>query len=446
MLLKLSLLILLPLFAAAAFGGVFLYFYQGGYDAPESTDIPYHEIPARSAASGKVADSPAGQERRGLLLVDAQHVNAFGEGEIISLSSKVADRGFEVEFVGDFTPVVDPEQIAPRYQQLAAKLRQADSFAVILPQTPYSDAEAALVESFVRKGGKLLLVSDPSRPQQINSLAERFGLDFQPDYLYNTVDYDLNYRHIFVRDFQPDRLTAGLDSITLYMAGSIRSPGSGLAFIDANTRSSLLESGGDHSPMAWGDSRNVLAVADLSFMVPPQDSLTDNDRLVSNIADYLTESERTYGLADFPHFYETGPDNEVDILLGQSSLLSSGLRVKSGLAAYGLSSEISSVEDLGRDTVFLGLYGDSSQVAHYLQTAGVRVDDTLGTPFTQDLALAGNGVIVLDRGQDGRYVLIVLADTPETLAATVAGLVSGEYRGGLLSDFVGVHEFVGVVE
>ena len=85
-------------------------------------------------------------------------------------------------------------------------------------------------------------------------------------------------------------------------------------------------------------------------------------------------------------------------------------------------------------------------MAHYLQTAGVRIDDTLGTPFTQDLALAGNGVIVLDRSQDGRYVLIVLADTPETLAATVAGLVSGEYRGGLLSDFVGVHEFVGVVE
>ena len=446
MLLKLSLLILLPLFAAAAFGGVFFYFYQGGYDPPTSGDVPYHEIPLRSAVSGKVADSPGGQERQGLLLVDAQHVNAFDEGEIIGLSSKVADRGFEVEFVGDFTPVVDPEQIGPRLQRLAAKLRQADSFAVILPQTPYSDAEAALVESFVRKGGKLLLVSDPSRPQRINTLAERFGLDFQPDYLYNTVDYDLNFRNIFVRDFQPDRLTSGLDSITLYMAGSIRSPGPGLAFIDVNTKSSLLESAGDHSPMAWGDSRNVLAVADLSFMVPPQDSLLDNDRLVSNIADYLTDSERTYSLADFPYFYKGGPDNEVNILLGRSSLLQTGLQVKSGLANYRLSSEISPVEDLSRDTVFLGLYEDAPQVAPYLQTAGVRVDDTLGTPFTQDLGLAGNGIVLLDRGQDGRYVLIVLADTPETLAATVAALVSGEYRGDLVSDFVGVHKFVGMGE
>ena len=446
MLVKFALLVLLPLFAAAAFGGVFFYFYQGGYDAPAAVDIPYHEIPSRSAASGKVADSPGTQERQGLLLVDAQHVNSFGENEIISLSSRVASRGYDVEFVGDFSAIEDPEQISPRLQQLAAKLRRADSFAVILPQTPFSDAEARLVERFVAKGGKLLLVSDPSRPQQINTLAERFGLDFQPDYLYNTVDYDLNYRNIFVRDFQPDRLTAGLDSITLYMAGSIRSPGSGLAFIDANTKSSLLESAGDHSPLAWGDSRNVLAVADLSFMVPPQDSLLDNDRLVSNIADYLTESERQLDLADFPYFYQTGADGGVDILIGQQSLLAAGLQMKNGLAAYRVSAEVSAVEDLSRDTVFLGLYEDAVQVAQYLQAAGVRVDDTLGTPFTPDLDLTGAGTIVLDRAQDGRHVLIVLADTEGTLTDTVASLINGGYTHDLVSDFVGVHKFVGVVE
>ena len=200
----------------------------------------------------------------------------------------------------------------------------------------------------MRKGGRLLLVSDPSSRQQINSIADQFDLDFQPDYLYNTVEYDLNYRNIVVREFQPDRLTSGLDSITLYMAGSIRSPGPGLAFVDSNTKSSLLESAGDYSPIAWGNSRNVLAIGDLSFMVPPQDSLLDNDRLVSNIADYLTDSERTYDLNDFPYFYESGPDNGVDIVLGQSSLLGSGQQLKIGLENYGLSSAISAVEDPGR--------------------------------------------------------------------------------------------------
>ena len=237
MLPKLALLVLLPLFAAAAFAGVFFYFYQGGYDPPPDSNVPFHEIQSRDATSGKIADLPGDQERQGLLLVDAQHFNDFQNREIISLTSKVADLGLEVEFLGNFSQTSDASQAASRLQQLSAKLRQADSFVVILPRMPFSDSEASLVENFVRKGGKLLLVSDPSGPQQINSLAERFGLDFQPDYLYNTVDYDLNFRNIFVREFQPDRLTSGLDSITLYMAGSIRSPGPGLAFIDSTTPS-----------------------------------------------------------------------------------------------------------------------------------------------------------------------------------------------------------------
>ena len=219
MLPKLTLLVLLPLFAAAAFAGVFFYFYQGGYDKPDSVDIPFHEISEHSPTSGKVVDLPGTHDRKGLLVVDAQHFNDFSETEIISLTSKIADRGFEVEVLGDFTGALDPAQATLRQQQFAAKLRQAHSFAVIAPRVAFSKSEVALVESFVRKGGKLLLVTDPSRRQRINTLASRFGLDFQQDYLYNTIDYDLNFRNIFVRDFQPDRLTAGLDSVALYHGG-----------------------------------------------------------------------------------------------------------------------------------------------------------------------------------------------------------------------------------
>ena len=95
------------------------------------------------------------------------------------------------------------------------------------------------------------------------------------------------------------------------------------------------------------------------------------------------------------------------------------------------------MEDVSRDMVFLGLYEDALQVSQYLQVAGVRVDDTLGTPFAPDLDLEGTSVIVLDQNQD-RYVLVILADTPETLTDAVTSLIVGEYRGDLVSDFVGV--------
>ena len=433
MLRKLVLLALLPAFAVVAFGVTFFFFYRGAYDPPPQVDIPFEQITAPRLPPGAFVDAPAAQVNQGLLLVDAMHGNAFAENEVFTLSSRAAHRGYDVEFIGDFGPLQEHLQRT----HLEEKLRRADSFLVILPRVAYSEAEAALVERFVRKGGKLVLVSDPTRRHQINTLAARFGLDFRPDYLYNVAEYDLNFQNIIVREFQPDELTTGLDAVTLYTTGSISSSGPGLAFAGADTRSSVVETSESLYLVAWGDSRNVLAIADFTFMVPPQNSLLDNDRLISNIADYLTSSEREYDLADFPHFYEAGPENGVDILLGQPSLWDIGIQMKSGLSTYRRSSQIRGVEDLSRDTVFLGLYEDALPMSRYLQAAGVRIGDTLGTPFAPDLDPEGTSVTVLDQNQD-RHVLMVLADSPETLAGAVNRLLVGEFRGDLVTHSVGV--------
>ncbi len=447
MLVRLAIFALLPLFAAAAFLVAFFLFYRGGYDAPPTPDVPFEQINTSSVPSRVSVSLPAGQLRQGLLVVDAQHGNSFTENELVNFAARVAERGFDVEFLGDFSLLEDPAlgqgQGQPRLRQLAEKLRRADSFAVILPQVAYTETEAALVERFVQKGGKLLLVSDPARPQSINALAKRFGVDFQADYLYNTVENDANFRRILIRDFQPDQLTAGLETITLDSAGTIQSPGGGLAFAGPGTKSSVLNTVGSLSPIAWGDSRNVLAIADFTFMVPVNDSLLDNGRLVSNIADYVTDSVREFHLSDFPYFYETGQNEGVDILLGQPSLLNTGLQMKNSLAPYWLSSRVGSVEDVSRDSVFLGLFEDAPQVSQYLQVAGVRVDDTLGTAFAPELELDSTAVIVLDRSQS-RDMLVILADTPQTLNGAVTRLFSGEFRRDLVSDFVAIRMFEGM--
>ena len=443
---KLLALALVPIFGAAAYFGASAIFYRGGYEPPPPSDISYVGVTTRPAPDGPLPAPPVAGVGRGLVLVDAQHSNAFTEDEILALVSMVTDRGYRVEFIGDLAPAFGqrsgsgPEAdltagFGP--QELEEKLRGADSLLVIMPGRPYSEGEAALVENFVSKGGKLVLVSDPARRQQINTLAERFGLDFQPDYLYNLVDNDQNFRHIFVRDFQPDELTAGLETIALHTAGSIRSSGTGLAFGDANTRSSLLGATGELNPIALGETRSVLAIADFEFMVPPYISLLDNDRLVSNVADFLTAGEREYDLADFPHFYERGQDAGVDILLGRQSLWNIGLAMKNGLSNLGYSARMSGAEDPSRDTVFLGLYDDALQVSRYLQASGIRVGDTLGTPFATDLELAGTSITVLERSGD-RDVLMVLADGPEALYGAVGSLLFGEFRAELVSDFVGM--------
>ena len=438
---KLLALALVPMFAAAAYFGTSTFFYRAGYEPPPQAEIPYLSLTTSPAPDGTVPGPPVGDAGRGLVVVDALHGNSFTEDEIVALVSMIAERGHEVEFIDDLTAAGSRRiQVAGQGAETSAleeKLRGADSLLVILPRWPYSEAESEIVKRFVRKGGKLVLISDPSRSQAINTLAERFGLDFQPDYLYNLVDNDQNFRNIFVRDFQPDELTAGLDAIALYTAGSIRSSGPGLAFGDANTRSSLLGDSGDLNPIAWGESRNVLAIADFEFMVPPYNSLLDNDRLMSNLADYLTSSEREFDLADFPHFYERGADGGIDILLGRPSLWDLGLIMRNGLSDLGFSSRISGAEDPSRDTVFLGLYEDSLQVSRYLQASGIRIGDTLGTPFAPELELAGTSITVLDRSGE-RDVLMILADGPESLYGAVNGLLLGHFRAELVSDSVGM--------
>ena len=433
MVLKLALLALFPIFAAATFAGAFLFFHQGSYEPPPSLDIPFEQITSQGVVAAEPVDSGSPRVRRGMMLVDALHANSFAPRELVTLSSWIANRGYDVETIGGFTTVGG----LVRLRLFEEKLRRADSLVVILPRTAYSEAEVDLVERFVDKGGKLVLVSDPSRPNQINALAKRFGLEFRPDYLYNTVEYDQNFRHVFVRDFQPDPLTNGLDAIALYIAGSVRSSGNGVAFTDANTASSLAEADQQFHPIAWGDRRNVLAIGDFTFMVPPYNSLLDNDRLLSNLADYLTDSQREFDLADFPYFLEGDPEDSVDVLIGQASLWDIGIQMRNGLDTYGLSSRLNGEEDVSRDTVFLGLYEDAPGVSQYLQAAGIRVDDVVSTPFGPDLDRDGTAIILLHRDGD-RHVLVVLAPGYDMLADAAGALLSGEFRENLVSDFVGI--------
>ena len=424
-------LLLLPACAVAFFLAAYFFFYQGGYTPPDAPDIAFAElttIPARPVDftdQPVFSGNPIGATARGILLVDTAHRNAFTRQEIVTLLSRVSDRGYAVEFMDDAGPT-----------QMEAKLRQADAFMVISPLESYQRDEADLVVDFVAQGGKLLLIADPGRPNQLNGLSERVGISFQPDYLYNLAEYDTNFREFFVRDFQADAITSGIGELAFYYAGSIESAGPGLALTDGNTHSSIAERVVPRSPLSIGAHRNVLAVHDLTFMIPPYNSVRDNDRLVANIADFLTESERQYRLTDFPRFF----DGPVDILLGQPDLFDQGTRLKQALGAQGVASDLQGVENGSRDLVFLGLYEDSAGVARYLDSAGVRIGDTLTAPFTPGITLEGTSVILLDRSGD-RDVLLILADTPDGLGETVNQLETGKFRNGLADDFAGVYKY-----
>ena len=87
--------------------------------------------------------------------------------------------------------------------------------------------------------------------------------------------------------------------------------------------------------------------------------------------------------------------------------------------------------------MFLGLYEDSRMVSQYLQAAGVSIDETITLPFAPEVDREGTAIILLHRDQ-GRYVLVVLGETPVALTGAVSSLFSGEFRDELVSDYLGL--------
>ena len=426
---------LLVVFALAFFVAAFFYFYRGSYDAPPTPQIPVDSIDPPTSQLRAFDESPLIQ--KGTLLVDGIHGNSFSKRELAVLLNRVADRGYEVEFMGEARRFGGFSSLSTgnRLDLMEEKLRRADSLLVVLPGTAYSKQEADLIEQYVlRKGGKVLLVSDPTRRNNINSLAERFGVTFQSDYLYNTTDYDLNFQNVFIRDFRTDAITEGLEQIVLYTAGSVKSSLPGLAFTDENTRSSMLKQPDPFQPMVKSGEGRVLALSDLTFMIPPRNSVQDNDRLISNIADYLTASERSFDLADFPSFFK----GDVDILLGRSVLFDVAADLKGMLSEFRTGSDLQAVEDITKDTVYLGLYEDSPDVAQYLEVAGIGLDEVLRTPFTPDIEQKNTAIILLNPGRD-RHALVILGDSESSLRDAVFLLSSGRFRSGLVGDFVGIY-------
>ena len=427
-------ILLLPIFAVAFFLVTFFssyqFFYRGGYTPPEAPEIYFEELITTPAMPEHFTDrpvfsaNPVGASNRGTLLVDAGHRNAFNPAEITTLVNRVSARGYAVEFLGEAGA-----------DALSEGLRSADAFAVVSPIEAYERAESNLVVDFVERGGKLLLVADPGRPNQLNSLAERVGVYFQPDYLYNLTEHDSNFQEIYVREFRAHAVTAGIGEMIFYYAGSIESSGADLALTDGNTESSIAERRVPRSPLAIGAHRNVLAVHDLTFMIPPYNAVRDNDQLVANIADFLTDGQKDYQLADFPGFLR----GDVDILLGQADLFDLGAQLKQMLAKWAVASSMQEVENVSRDTVFLGLYENDAAVARYLGAAGVRIGDSLTAPFIPGIPLEETGIVLLHRAGD-RDVLVILANTPEGLTDIVKQLGTGAFRNGLADDFAGVYK------
>ena len=420
--------------------GKSLFFYQGRYQAPSAKLPSLEGVAVSSPTIGLFPEVP--KRQAGTILVDSSHGNNFSPWEINVLLSGVVSQGFTVEYL---KTVTQQEQT----QDLREKLRSVDAFVIISPRSPVSKQEVDLIKQFVNKGGKLLLVEDPARKPQaygytrteairINDISAGFGLIFENDYLYNLKENDGNYRYVSFRDFSQGELTSGLNRITLYCAGSI-SGGTGVVFTDDNTFASNVETKGKLSPIALAADSKVLGIYNLTFMIQPFNGSFDNDKLVSNICSWLTTSERTFTLSDFPHFLKDAPL----VTYADVSLLRTGTELNNLLVGLGKNPHVASYEEaasLSRDTVFIALFKDAAKMKKFLERGNLTCTDiNIEVQGIGTVPQAGTSIIYLYKGGDAR-LLVILADTGKRLQETCNLLKNGEFRQWLVSDILTIYQ------
>jgi len=293
------------------------FFYSGFYSPPPSEMPSYEHIAVPPAPSVEFIDSISDNISQ-TVLIDLAHDNNFDVEELNVLMLRLVSRDLAIKFFGaegdleeELLGEEEPEEAdqdedalneeeedgeeenleeaeeGEKEGKLGVELLVANAFIVVAPQEEFSSEEKETINEFVENGGKLLLIADPTRHSRINSLSLDFGLIFEPDYLYNMKENEINYRNIFVTEFEENEITKSLEKIALYTTGSISSADGGIAFVDQNTFSSLVETRKKLSPIALAEESKVLAISDLTFMTEPYNGVLDNNKLIANIADWL---------------------------------------------------------------------------------------------------------------------------------------------------------------
>ncbi len=267
--------------------GLFFYDAFNIYSATP-VDLPGYESIVVVPAAPSTEFSDVYEEGEGIILIDLAHANAFDKEELNVLVLRLVSRGMTVRFLSMYDDL-ESELLGEgeEGEEVEGGPSGADAYIVISPQMEFFKEEVETIDEFVEQGGKLLLIADPTRYSEMGSLSLHFGLIFEADYLYNQVENETSYRNIFLTEFEENEITNNLEKIVLYTAGSISSAGGGIIFVDENTFSSLIETRTRLSPIAQASDFHVLAIYDLTFITEPYNGIYDNNRLISNIADWL---------------------------------------------------------------------------------------------------------------------------------------------------------------
>ncbi|HUV15692.1 MAG TPA: DUF4350 domain-containing protein [Pelolinea sp.] len=354
-----------------------LWFYRGFYfpgnkiNSPDFKEITVIQPPLSTLPAVPVQASYSGIK----VLFDLAHTNKFTFTEIEALRNLLLQQGAEIlelEIKNDLTDL----------------LNKADAFVVITPVDSYSIKDLEAVENFVQRGGRLLVIADPTRSYSeydtereksvilANEILEPFKISFRNDYVYNLVENEGNYRNIFIFPDSRNSVTRNISQLVFYASHSLETQSEVLFTGNENTLSSLDDKGNALPVAAMDESGNVLVIGDMTFLTTPYNQVADNYQLVLNISDFLLKKSRTRTLADFPNLF-TRP---ISIRLTEGINLDKELLavisdMKEKFNSDDLPVVILEKEEEGFDQIILGTFPPNDQLRIYTDFFGINFND-----------------------------------------------------------------------
>lgn len=413
-----------------------LWFYQGGYTRTEPVPIPdYAALRQPSPPLGPAVSAggpwPAADQ---VVLLDWAHQNRFDITEFEVLGAALGVRGarFEAVTAGyDFSAL-----------PLEERLKYASAYLVAAPTQEFTTSEVQAVTRFVERGGRLLVISDPTRGSGFfdifgyysgpafgdvaaaNALLVAHDLAFSEDYLYNLRRNEGNFRNVFLVDFADLPITEGLGEVALYGVRSVRTLSGAPVLVGGGyTYSSRTDRGGDLAAAALSPQGGALALGDLTFLTPPYHEVADNGRFIQNLADFLLGGGRLRDLEDFPYLFT----QDVEIVESEALPLSAAhllalAAAQDSLGTLGQQVRISEAPGEGLDHVEFALFDSAEDVQESLEALGVVLpgdseDARLTVPGFPAFDPTGVGLLLVSHNASGT-TLLLLAETDSDLQST----------------------------
>lgn len=351
-----------------------LWFYQGFYihgPSSQSPDFGKFQIP-QPTLSTPVALETTKSDLRKTILVDLSHTNRFSLAEIDPLTNALILMGANLQIDRDG-------------KDLYKKLQDANAYIIIAPTAAFDRDSIQMISDFVNRGGRLLLIADPTRTYQnyyfdledsvliANQIIDPYDIAFDSDYVYSITHNEGNYRNIYALPAGENQLLAGISNMVFYGAHPLAGKILPLLKGDDTTLSSGTDQGGGLVIAGTSMNGNVLVIGDMGFITAPYYQVSDNSRFVNNIAAFLASTARSRSLADFPNLF-TRPVTilQTNDLSYDKNTLVELATFQSTLQSRGLNLKISDQQEDSNDLLILGIYPPSEVLNNFLNSAGIQ--------------------------------------------------------------------------